>query len=66
VGVAVLAAAIVEGRKQPLWPADPTYEHTLDRAMQWWLGELISTAAVYFSAAMIAAANLGGCHLADL
>jgi len=54
----VLAAAIVEGRGQPHWPADPTYEHTLDRAMQWWLGELISTVASYFSAAMIAAAML--------
>jgi hypothetical protein len=57
VSIAV-AAASVEGRGQPLWPADPTYEHTLDRAMQWWLGELISTAATYFSAAMIAAATL--------
>jgi hypothetical protein len=56
--ISIAVAAAVEGRGQPLWPADPTYEHTLDRAMQWWLGELISTAAAYFSAAMIAAATL--------
>jgi hypothetical protein len=53
-----LAAASVEGRGQPLWPANPGYEHALDRAMQWWLGHVISTAAAYFSAAIVAAATL--------
>jgi len=53
-----LAAASVEGRGQPLWPADPGYERALDRAMQWWLGHVISTAAAYFSAAIVAAATL--------
>jgi hypothetical protein len=53
-----LAAASVEGRGQPLWPADPGYEHALDRGMQWWLGHVISTAAAYFSGAIVAAATL--------
>lgn len=53
-----LAAASVEGRGQPLWPADPGYERALDRAMQWWLGHVISTAAAYFSGAIVAAATL--------
>ena len=53
-----LAAASVEGRGQPLWPADPGYERALDRAMQWWLGHVISTAAAYFSGAVVIAAVL--------
>ena len=53
-----LAAASVEGRGQPLWPADPGYERALDRAMQWWLGHVISTAAAYFSGAVVTAAVL--------
>jgi uncharacterized membrane protein YkvI len=53
-----LAAVSVEGRGQPLWPADPGYERALDRAMQWWLGHVISTAAAYFSGAIVAAATL--------
>jgi len=53
-----LAAASVEGRGQPLWPADPGYERALDRAMQWWLGHVISTAAAYFGGAIVVAAVL--------
>ncbi len=53
-----LAAASVEGRAQPLWPADPGYERALDQGMQWWLGHVISTAAPYLSGAIVAAATL--------
>jgi hypothetical protein len=53
-----LAAASVQGRAQPLWPTDPGYERALDQAMQWWLGHVISSAAAYFSAAIVAAAVL--------
>jgi hypothetical protein len=53
-----LAAAGVEGRGQPLWPADPGYERALDRAMQSWFGHVISTAAAYFGGAIVAAATL--------
>ena len=53
-----LAVASVEGRGQPLWPADPSYESALDQAMQWWLGHVISTAAAFFAGAIAAAAML--------
>jgi len=56
VGVA-LAVASVSGRSQPLWPADLAYERALDRAMQWWLGHLMWTAAAYFATAMVVAAG---------
>ena len=53
-----LAAASVEGRGQPLWPVDSSYESALDRAMQWSLGHVILTAAAYFAGAIAAAAML--------
>jgi hypothetical protein len=53
-----LAAASVQSRGQPLWPADPDYERALDQAMHWWLGHVISTAAAYFGGAVVIAAVL--------
>ena len=54
---ATLAGASVEVG-QPLWPADPVYEHALDQGMQWWLRHVIWTTAAYFATAMIIAAAL--------
>jgi len=54
---ATLAGASVEVG-QPLWPADPVYEHALDEAMQWWLRHVIWSTAAYFATAMIIAAAL--------
>jgi hypothetical protein len=53
-----LAATSVQGRGQPLWPTDPGYERALDQSIQWWLGHVISTAAAYFSGAIVVAAVL--------
>jgi hypothetical protein len=59
-GIMSIALAVVSvlGRAQPLWPTDPGYERALEQAIQWWLGHVISTAAAYFSGALVVAAVL--------
>ena len=53
-----LAAASLQGRGQPLRPADLGDERALDQAMHRWLGRLMWTAAAYSCAAIVVAAVL--------
>ena len=53
-----LAGVTLLGEGQPIWPSDPGYEHSLDRALQWWLAHLMWTAAAYFGTAIVLTAGL--------